>query len=140
MHDAARVGGRERLGERQGQLEQRDQREAAARRERLQRLALDQLHGQEAHAGALLDRVQDDDVRVAERGDRARLALEKRKAFGVVGDRLGQGLDGHVPAQLRVARTPDLSHAARAQRGEHLVVGEPLSGLERHGRDLRGAG
>ena len=46
-------------------------------------LALDQLHDEGARAAGLLEPVDLRDVRVVERGERLRLALEARQALGI---------------------------------------------------------
>ena len=45
---------------------------------------------------------------------------------------LGQDLDGDRPLQPRVPRLVDLSHPARADRGEDLVGTEPGTCRQRH--------
>ncbi len=53
------------------------------------------------------------DVRMVERGEQPRFALEARHALGVVGYGLGQHLDGDVAAAGRVGRaTPRTSRSA----------------------------
>jgi len=78
--------------------------ETLLRYEPIQRLALDQLHGQEVEVAAArrrpgyLDRVQCDDIGVAQSSDRARLALEALEPPGVAGERRRQHFQGHLPA------------------------------------------
>jgi hypothetical protein len=74
-----------------------------------------------------------DQVRVIELGEAARLLLEalpsreRARAVGV------QHLDGHLAAEGAVPRQPDAPHSAGAELAlEQQVVGEHLSGLERH--------
>ena len=59
-----------------------------------------------------------------ERGGGLGLALEAQPSLGVGGEGRGQDLDRHVTAQLGVAGPVDLAHAALAERGGDLVVGE----------------
>ena len=66
-------------------------------------------------------------------GDRAGLAVEPVKAVGVVGGRVGQELQGDLPAQARVAGAVDLAHAALAEGRNDLVGSELFSGGEGHG-------
>ena len=54
----------------------RSSRQPALGDEPVERLALDELHGQEVDAVGFLDRVDGDDAGVVERGERLRLALE----------------------------------------------------------------
>ena len=66
---------------------------------------------------ALLDAVDRGDVRVIQRGEHARFALEARQA---IRDRprttSRQDLERDVAPQLRVARAIDLAHAAGAEQ------------------------
>ena len=67
------------------------------------------------------------DVRVIQRGEHLRLALEAREAIGVGGERVGEDLQRDVATELRVARAIDLAHAAGADRGDDLVGAERCS-------------
>jgi len=58
---------------------------------------------------------------VVERGEELRLALEARHALMVAGERFGQQLEGDLASEPRVARAPDLAHAARAEERDDLV-------------------
>jgi len=118
--------------ERDGDLEEPGEREAARREERVQALALDELHREEARAPCLLDGEDRHDAGMVERRERTRLALESRQAFGVARDLLGQDLDRHVAPEPRIARAIDLAHPPRAQRRQDLVGAEPGSSRERH--------
>jgi hypothetical protein len=42
-----------------------------------------------------------------QRGERLRFALEAREAVGVMGERVGENLDGNVPVEPRIARAKD---------------------------------
>ena len=59
------------------------ERQRAAREPLGEVLALDQLHDEGADAARLLEAVDRGDVRVLERGEHLRLALEAREALGV---------------------------------------------------------
>ena len=54
------------------------------------------------------------DVRMRQRRDRLRLALEPRQRVGIGRDRLRQHLDRHVAVELLVPRPVHLAHPARA--------------------------
>src|SRR5439155_17186395 len=45
-------------------------------------------------------------------------SLEASESLGVVGQGLGQHLDGHVSIQARVVAAVNLAHAPRAERGD----------------------
>jgi hypothetical protein len=80
----------------------------------------------------MTDVVERQDVRVRQRGDRLRLALEASERVGVAGDALGQHLDRHFPLEPRVACPVDLAHPAGAERRDDLVRSQPRSGGESH--------
>ncbi len=81
-----------------------------------QRLAVDQLHDQEARALLGLEAVQGGDVGVVERGQHPRLALEPGQPLGVLRHRLRQHLDRNlaVGAGCPWLGTP---HPCRPRRG-----------------------
>ena len=84
----------------------------------------------------VLDAVDRGDVRMIQRREQARLALEAREPLGIGGERRRQDLDRDVAAEPGVARAVDLAHAARAERCHHLVDAEPRTGGERQGTCL----
>ena len=65
-----------------------------------------------------------------QRGGGARFLLEPRKPFGVGGERLGQDLDGHIPAEPGVARLVDLAHPAGAERRRDFIGAEASAGCQ----------
>ena len=83
MDDAGLVRGFERLGHLLRDRQRLVDRDGAARDALREILALDQLHHERADAGRLFDAVQLRDVRMIERGERLRLALEPHEAIGV---------------------------------------------------------
>jgi len=94
--------------------------------------ALDQLHGQEVGGRAIgerrgLEAVDVSDAGVVQGSEDLRLALEAGQAVGVGGEGLGQELESHVAAELRVGGAVNLPHAACAQGGGDAVVRERLS-------------
>jgi hypothetical protein len=109
VNDAPLVRRHQGVDQRDRQFEHARRREPAGRDVVRERPPLDQLHGQEAHAVRVLDRVERDDVRVVERGDRPRLALEAGEAVGAGREVGGQHLDRDLAAQAGVARAVDLA-------------------------------
>ena len=97
---------------------------------------LDQLHRQEPDAVLILDRIERDDIRVVEAGHGARLVFESRQAFGVRGHVGRQHLERDVTTEAAIARTVHLAHAARAERGDDLVLTEPGSRGKEHCQNL----
>jgi hypothetical protein len=97
----------------------------AARGDRLaERLALDELHRQEAEPVRLLDRVQHHDPGMAERGDGLGLALEALDLLGMGRHLRRQHLERDATIETRVEREVHLAHSARAERFEDLVRAE----------------
>ncbi len=111
-------------------------RQRAARDTPRQRLALDQLEHQIAMTLDLFETVDARDVRMVERGEQSRLALEARQPLGLLRERRGQHLDRHLASQPRVARAVHLAHAAGAERRDDLVGPEPGASGEWHRGNL----
>src|SRR5262245_17897442 len=78
------------------------------------------------------DVVDCDDVRVRQRGDRLRLALEPRAPLGVGGKAPGKDLDGDVAMQPRVAGAIDLAHSALAEEHHDFIGSESSSRRQSH--------
>ena len=97
-----------------------------------QRLALEELHDGVGDA-VLRSEVEDrQDVRMRERRDGLRLALEPGERVRIGGDGLREDLDRDVPVELPVPRPVDLAHPARAERREDLVGAETGPGGDCH--------
>ena len=124
MDDALGVCGRERVGQRVGDVEHPLDRQAALGNGDVERLALDELHGEEVDALGFFDREDRDDARMIERGQGLRLAAESLQAVGVRGHPGGENLEGDLAPQLGVRGAIHLAHAAFAQLGEDAVVAE----------------
>ena len=125
MHDASPVGVSDGLDDRHqdpgGGVEGEPL--AAARSEvGTEVLALEELLDEEGNAGRVFSYVEDvDDVGVPHDVGRARLAQEPSDDVAV-GEVLGlEDLDGHVAAEIRVARLPDFAHASSPQAGIECV-------------------
>lgn len=59
-------------------------------------------------------------VRMIQRRQRLRLAMEAGNALGIVGEIVGQNFQRHIPLQLRVVRAKHTSHAAFTNERAHL--------------------
>ena len=81
-------------------------------------------------AARFFEAVDARDVRMIQRREDLRFALEAREAIGIVRERVRQDLDRDVAIQLRVARAIDLAHAACADRGDDFVDAEARAGGE----------
>ena len=90
------------------------------------RLALDVLHDDEVAAGVDAGVVDLDDVGVDELGDGERLAAEPGDELLVVGEVLGQHLDGDRPLEHPVGGLVDGRHAAAAEPVARARSGSPI--------------
>ena len=108
-------------GDLNGHVDRFIERQRAAPQPCGERLALDELERQVGGAVDRLQAVDSCDVRVGERREQPRLALEAREPLGVLRELRRQRLDGHVTPQPRVTGAIDLAHAARAERNTDLV-------------------
>ena len=110
-----------------------DRERAACRAACGERLAFEILQDEEVDAVLLADVEQRADVRVAERRDRARLALEALAQLRIAGERRGQDLDRDHAIEPGIARPIHFAHAARADEGDDFVGAELCPGRQRHG-------
>jgi len=129
VDDPLLVRGGQRLGDGHREVPQHLERHATGRDQRIQRLALDQLHREERRRTDLLDGMNGDDVRMVQRGNRVGLALEAAPVVLVVGL---QDLQRDVALQPAVVGAIDLAHPAGAEQGEDLVGAETLTGVQGH--------
>ena len=97
-----------------------------------QRLPLEKLHHRVGDPPLRAEVEDGQDVRMRERRDRFRLALEAGQRVGIGGDGLREDLDRHVSVQLLIPRAVDLPHSTGAQRREDLVCTEAGPGGNRH--------
>ena len=87
-----------------------------------QRLPRKQLHHQVRHTAVDPKGGERDDVRVRERRERPRLALETATPLGRRGRALRQHLDRHQAIELHLPAPVDHADAAGAQRCQHLIA------------------
>jgi len=132
VDDPGFVRGLEPLGDLPAHVERFVERERAALQAVFQRLSRHELEHEEARVADLVDAVDLRHVRMIERGQRPRFALETPQAFLVVRELLREHLDRDLAIEARVLRAPHLAHRAGAQRTEDPVVREGLAGSERH--------
>ena len=69
------------------------------------------------------------DVRMIERREKLRLALEARDALGIDARSLQHDLDRDVAPELRVARAIDLAHPAGPKQGQNFIRAKARAGL-----------
>jgi hypothetical protein len=120
------------VGQGNHQREDPRQRQAVLADHRVERLAVDQLHREEEHAIGFFHRVDGDDVRMVERGNALRFALESGAAVRVRGGGLRQNLDRDRAIQPGITGAIDLAHCARAERRHDFVRTEPTAGGQGH--------
>jgi hypothetical protein len=126
--------GADRVGQRDGELQQLAGVEPARRDQLRQRAPFHQFHRQEADVPDLLNRVDGDDVGVVECGDGLRFTFEALAEIGVPGQARRQYFQGHRPAEPQIAGAVDLPHAAGAERRVYFVRPDPGAGCEGQGR------
>ena len=85
------------------------------------RLAVEELH-HGVHLRAVDAVVVDrEDVRVGQRRDGLRFALEASEPIGIGREELGQDFQRNIAIQPRIVRAVDLAHAARSDGGDDFV-------------------
>ena len=126
VDQTAFVGGRQALGHFPADAQHFRQRQLAlALKAVVQRLAFEELHGQEGDAAVLADLVDGDDVIVLEGGRRPGLAQETLLGR-VAGGQAGQhGLQGDETLQLGILGLEDDAHAAGSEHLKNTVGTEP---------------
>jgi hypothetical protein len=114
----------ERVADLDGVLD-RDARRHRARLDHLRdRLPGHQLHDDRALSVVLDDVIDRRDVRVIERRERLRLALEAGADLRILEQGARQDLQGHLATEARVARTVDFRHATGADCRQRFVWAE----------------
>ena len=96
------------------------------------RVAFDELQYQRADGPGLFESVYRGDVRMIQRREHLRFALEAREAIGVGREGVRQDLQRNVSLQPRVAGTVHLAHATGPQRRMDFVHAKSCTGSERH--------
>jgi len=122
MHDALGMGGLERVGELNPDVEdvydfQRPSADSIA-----QRLALERFHDDERRVTVLADVVNRADGGVAERACGARLDAESFERLGFLRPACGEELERNLTSQARVFGQINHTHPAGAERAEDSVV------------------
>ena len=129
MDDARFVRGVEGIGELPRDVQRLRDRERPRGEPSGQGVALDELEHQRRLL-AVLDHVIDRrDVRMVERGQRTRLALESRNGIGVGRNPRRHDLDRHVASEAHITRPVDFPHAAGSEQRDDLVAADPRAGL-----------
>lgn len=95
-----------------------------------ERRPLYELQNESPRAVLLFQPVDGGNVRMVQRREHPRLALEPRHALTILGEGFGQDLERHLPVQLGVGGAIDLPHPAGANFLAELVMSDPV---RRHG-------
>ena len=90
----------------------------------------DELHHERLHAVGFFEAVDGRDVRMVQRREHFRFALESGEPLSVAGHRRRQDLQGDLAFQLRVGGAVDLAHSAYADLGGDLIGTEARAGSE----------
>ena len=101
-----------------------------------ERLAVDVFHDQRARSGVVFDAIDGRDVRMIERAQRPRFALDAREARRIVGEFPRQHLQRHVAAEPLVPCAIDLAHAAEADQGGDRIATDARADVERRARGV----
>jgi hypothetical protein len=131
VNDSLLVRGLERSCDAVGNRNRLVHRDRSPGEPRIESLALDVFQDQVLLAVGLLEAVDAGDIRMRECRERLCLALEARQAIGIVGQRVGQRLDGDRPVQTGVVAQIDDAHAAAPELAVD-PVGSKCGGLWRH--------
>ena len=109
MDDALFVGRLEGVRDPRSDFERFVYRYGTACNPRSERFSRDELEHEVVRGLGLLHTVDRSDVRVVERGEDFRLALESSQPLRVLGELIGQDFDRDIPAELCVPGSIDLS-------------------------------
>lgn len=125
--DAFLMRGGHGVRKRYGNVEESIQSKPMLRQELRQGLPLHELHGNEVDVVVLLHRAHMDDVRMIERSDGFGFSGETGAAFHACGKCRRKDLESDLAIQLGVFGQIDVTHPARANLLQDLVVREGLS-------------
>ncbi len=124
VRDPLLVRGGDGVGERDGDVEDAIERPAGSRDELAERFPAHELHRDEPHAAAVLDRVDRDDIGVIDGGDGLRFALEALAEFGFGNGKRRQSFEGDVTPEPGVFSEIDLAHASASKEADDAVLAE----------------
>src|SRR6516162_586673 len=85
-------------------------------------------------AVVLADVMDRADVRVIQRGNRARFTFEAPQPMLILRERSGQDLDRHMASEPGVVREIDLAHSTRAEQRNDFVGTKTATCSEGHAR------
>jgi hypothetical protein len=118
MDDAEFVRGPQRLGDLLRDRQRLVERNRPAGEAFGEICSLHEFHDQRGRGACLFEAVDLRDVRVIQRRQRFRLALEPHQPIGIAGERFRQHLQRDVAIEFAVARPIHLAHSACPERAE----------------------
>lgn len=139
MNDAAGMGGVERVGDVDRNVEERVELQRTCGDEVFESLAFEIFHDDEGMAILRADFVDGADIRMIERRSGAGFAAEAFEGLRIVGNIFGKKLDGDEAAELEVFGFVDDAHPTAAKLVDDAIMGEGLTDKRRrfgHRRDI----
>jgi hypothetical protein len=130
MHDAARVRGRDAIGNREHDLQRLSRRERRAVEARAQRFSLQQFRDGVMDAVLAAEIEDGQDVRMRQRRDRTRLAIKTIERNLVLLEMRRQHLDRNIAMQPRILGAINLTHPTDRDQVEDRVTPESCAGVE----------
>jgi len=132
VNHASLVSRADRIDHRYGQVEQARDGEPPAGDDPVERDSVGQFHDQETPSLGLFDRVDRDDVRVGQGGDRLGLVVEPLDPFRILARFFRKELDCDRAPESRVDSLPYLAHPAFADLLHQAVMKQGLSDRDWH--------
>ena len=133
VDDPLPVRGVEGIGDLDGNPDRLVDGQRALREPLGQRVALQVLHHQVVDPVLGADVEDGADMGVTQGRQRLGFPLEPLPAFGILGEVLGQDLDGDGAIKTGVAGSIDFAHAAGADPGDDFIGTEACAGSQEHG-------
>ena len=124
VHDAFGVRSFQPVGELNSDVKKLRDLDGLLRDAPLQRLSLEQLHGDKRTPFKFLDIVNRADVGMIQRGSRACFTPESLDGLRILGNIFGKEFQRNIAAEPRVLGFVDDAHAAAAKFFEHGVMGD----------------
>ena len=127
MNDPPLVGGFERFGDLTSDGQGFVERDRPLTDPVLERRPLDVFEDEGGGVARLLQPMNGRNIRMIERCQDLRFALETGQPLGVVDERVGQDLQGDIAVELGIDGPIDLAHSSLANEGSNVVVPEAVA-------------
>ena len=122
MNNSAGMCGVEGIGNLNGEIEERGERDGAAADAFAEGLAFEQLHNEERTPAGFADVEERADAGMIESGNGAGFALKSFEGGGIVGEIAGEKFEGDEAAEANVFGAENLAHAAAAEGLDDFIV------------------